>query len=179
MKGIVFTEFIEMVEDTFGWEMAEDVLEAAELESGGVYTAVGTYSHEEIIALVVELSKRTDIPAETLVKAFGKHLFSTFSVSHPIFLDGIETAFQFLGLVENHIHVEVRKLYPDAELPSFAVETNGNVMLMTYSSARPLADLAEGLLEACIAHFDEPITLARKNLADDMTAAQFTLTLEA
>lgn len=28
-------------------------------------------------------------------------------------------AFQFLKNIENYIHVEVRKLYPDAELPTF------------------------------------------------------------
>ena len=52
MKGIVFTEFLEMVEDRFSLDMVDDLIDDCDLPSGGVYTAVGTYSHEEIVALV-------------------------------------------------------------------------------------------------------------------------------
>ena len=31
MKGIVFTEFLEMVEDQFGLETVDDIIEAADL----------------------------------------------------------------------------------------------------------------------------------------------------
>ncbi len=43
MKGIVFTELIDMVEATFGEDMMDDVFDDCDLESGGAYTAVGTY----------------------------------------------------------------------------------------------------------------------------------------
>lgn len=43
MKGVVFTEFIEMVEGRFGLAMVDRIIEAAQLPSSGVYTAVGTY----------------------------------------------------------------------------------------------------------------------------------------
>ena len=42
MKGIVFTEFLEMVESKFGIEMVNGLLDSSELASGGVYSAVGT-----------------------------------------------------------------------------------------------------------------------------------------
>ena len=48
MLGVVFTEFVEMVEDSFGEEVADEMLEMSKLASGGVYTAVGTYSYQEI-----------------------------------------------------------------------------------------------------------------------------------
>jgi len=57
MKGMVFTEFLEMVEDQFGFTMADKIISEAELASGGVYTSVGTYHHQEMVALVVNLSK--------------------------------------------------------------------------------------------------------------------------
>jgi len=41
MKGIVFTEFLEMVENKFSPELADRIIEGAEVPSGGVYTAVG------------------------------------------------------------------------------------------------------------------------------------------
>ena len=47
MKGVVFTEFIEMVEDKFSADIADQIIEEADLPSGGVYTSVGTYDHAE------------------------------------------------------------------------------------------------------------------------------------
>ena len=75
MKGIVFKEFADMVEATFGDDMYDRLVAQSDLPSGGVYTAVGTYDHMEIVQLVVALSKETGIDPTTLVQAFGKYLF--------------------------------------------------------------------------------------------------------
>lgn len=45
MKGIVFTEFVDMVEAQFSADMVDDILDDAAPASGGAYTAVGTYDH--------------------------------------------------------------------------------------------------------------------------------------
>ncbi|MEO0814052.1 MAG: heme NO-binding domain-containing protein, partial [Myxococcota bacterium] len=45
MKGIVFTEFLEMVEDRFGFEAVDRLVTASGSDNDGVYTAVGTYDH--------------------------------------------------------------------------------------------------------------------------------------
>ena len=52
MKGVVFTEFVEMVEARFGLPMLDRIIEAAQLPSGGAYSAVGTYDHGEMVQLV-------------------------------------------------------------------------------------------------------------------------------
>ena len=59
MKGIVFTEFLELVEEKFGIEMVDEIITASNLESGGAYTAVGTYKFVEMINLLTALSART------------------------------------------------------------------------------------------------------------------------
>ncbi|MFT4982342.1 MAG: hypothetical protein ACI9UR_002213, partial [Bacteroidia bacterium] len=41
MKGIVFTEFLELVEDKFGLEVVNQIIDGCELETDGVYTSVG------------------------------------------------------------------------------------------------------------------------------------------
>ena len=51
MKGVVFTEFLDMVADRFSPDMVEDIIDDAQLPSGGAYTAVGTYPHEEMVAM--------------------------------------------------------------------------------------------------------------------------------
>lgn len=176
MKGIVFTEFLEMVESVFGDEMADDILDAAELDSDGAYTSVGTYDYQEMVKLVVELSGRTEIPVPDLLKTYGKHLFGRFVAMFPGFFEVIDNTIDFAETIENHIHIEVRKLYPDAELPTFDTERDENSMSMVYQSARPFADFAEGLLSGCIEHFNHDVTLEREDLSDDNTHAKFVLT---
>jgi hypothetical protein len=177
MKGLVFAEFLEMVENTFSLEIADRIIEEANLPSGGSYTSIGTYDHGEILELVTHLSRITQIPVNTLVEKFGEYLFGRFVEGFPAFFAGIDSAFGFLQNIEEYIHVEVRKLYPDAELPVFTCETpDTQTLIMTYRSKRPFADLAEGLIRACISHYGGGIELARENLSDDGTAARFTLT---
>ncbi|WP_127581275.1 heme NO-binding domain-containing protein [Paenibacillus koleovorans] len=178
MKGMVFTTFLEMVEERFSPQMADKIIELAELPSGGAYTSLGTYSHEEIISLVVQLSKQTDIPVSDLVRVFGEYMFGQLAAGYPQFVAANKSVYDFLLKVDSYIHVEVRKLYPDAELPGFSYETpSPGVMVMTYRSSRPFADLAEGLIVGAIKHFEEDITLERENLEDaGGTAARFTMT---
>lgn len=162
MKGMVFTEMLDMVESTWSLDMVDAIIARANLPHGGAYTAVGTYPHEEIVALVVALSAETGIPVADLVRAFGKHLFERFAQLYTRFFEGITGSFQFLTGIEDVIHAEVRKLYPDAELPTFEVEKSGDTLSLTYFSEHPFADLAEGLIAGCIAHFGEKIDLKRE-----------------
>lgn len=165
MKGLVFSEFIEFVEDAYSPEMADNIIDSSNLPSQGAYTTVGTYNHEELLALVAALSNLTDTPIPNLVRTFGKHLFGRLAAGHPGFLKGVDCSFDFLQMIENHIHVEVRKLYPDAELPSFEEERpNPNQLILTYKSQRPFADLALGLIEGCIDHFDERVEITYQEL---------------
>lgn len=180
MKGVVFTEFLEFVEDRMSPEMADRIVERADPDSGGAYTGVGTYDYTEMLGLVGALSEETGQPAGDLVRTFGEHLFGRFSEGHPEFFEGAGGAFDLLQNVEDYIHVEVRKLYPDAELPTLACELpQEGQMRMTYRSSRPFADLAEGLIHGCVRHFGEPIAVEREDLAEGGeagTAARFTLT---
>ena len=85
MKGIVFTEFLELVGRKYGVEMMDLFIEASDLPSGGAYTAVGTYDHGEMLALVQNLSTAIRVPVPELLKTYGQHLFARFSVRYPKF----------------------------------------------------------------------------------------------
>lgn len=50
MKGMIFTEFLEMVEEKFSMEMVDQILSESDLPSGGIYTSVGNYPHTEIVS---------------------------------------------------------------------------------------------------------------------------------
>ena len=177
MKGIVFCEFVEMMEQEFSGEMADEIISGAQLESGGAYTTVGTYDHHEMLTLVTRLSEKTGMPVPDLINAFGRYLFGRFSELYPAFFEGVDGAFSFLDRIEEHVHVEVRKLYPDAELPTFATSRpDDGTMIMVYQSKRPFADLAHGLIEGCITHYGEPVDVESEDLSNDgHTHARFTL----
>ena len=178
MKGVVFTEFLQMVEDGFSPEMADRIIDEADLPSGGAYTTVGTYDHREMLELVAHLSRHTGVPPGDLVRAFGTHLFERFAVMFPQYFAGVSSAFEFLGKIEDYIHIEVRKLYPDAELPRFGFDASRpDRLVLTYRSARPFAALAEGLIRGCVIHYGEPIEVETEDLSDGAgTAARFVLT---
>ena len=166
MKGVVFTEFLEMVETRFSPEMVEEMLSGCSLASGGVYTSIGTYEHSELVALVVDLSRRTGTPVPGLVHAFGRHLLHRFTVGFPGFFTSAADTFEFLERVEGYVHIEVRKLYPDAELPTFECRRLApDTLEMTYRSGRGLSDLAHGLIEACAEHYHEAVTIAVEDLS--------------
>lgn len=167
MKGIVFTEFMDMVETRFGADMVDDLIEATHPESGGSYTSVGTYHHQELVAMVGELSARTGVAASDLVHAFGRHLADVFATKFSGFFEACSDTVSFLKRIDDHIHVEVRKLYPDAELPRFSFDdSRPEEFLLTYESTRNFAALAHGLIEGCAQHYREQFTIRLEDLSD-------------
>lgn len=181
MKGLVFTGFLEIVEQEFSPAVVERIIELSDLPSGGAYTTLGTYSHSEILTLATHLSKETDIPVPALVHTFGRHLFGQLVDTHPWAVQGVNSTFEFLEKVHGYIHVEVLKLYPDAELPRFSYDTSeSGQLIMRYQSSRPFADLAEGMIESCIAYYGENISLQREDVEGaGGKAARFILVQEA
>jgi hypothetical protein len=168
MKGIIFTEFLEMVEETMGMDTVDALFERTTLASKGVYAATGTYPHEELVALVVCLSKMTGTPVPALVHAFGKRLFNSLATRSPQYLTHSRSAFEFLQSIDGYIHVEVRKIHPDAELPRFkcSLSEDGRVLQMEYRSPRRFDDLAHGLIEGVLEHYREAASITRQPLAD-------------
>lgn len=178
MKGIIFREFLNMVENKFGYEMVDQIIEDSNLPNNGAYTAVGTYPHTEIVRLVSNLSKRSNIDVSELLETFGQHAFGVFTVSYKNLLVGYYNAFSFLTSVENTIHVEVLKLYPEAQLPKLEhVETTKEKMVLIYKSERAMSDFAKGLIIGCLDHFNEKAEIEVSTILENKTEVQFTITL--
>lgn len=177
MKGIVFTEFLDMVDEAFGPVVTDAVIGDAELPSGGAYTAVGTYPCEEMVALVRMLERQTGTDMPELLKSYGRHLFGRFVVRYPELFEGYHDSFSMLESIDATIHMEVRKLYPDAELPRFDCQREGSDrLILVYRSLRPFADLAEGLIEGCARHFGEVLTIGRSDGKEgDLNVSTFRL----
>ncbi len=156
MKGIVFTEFFELVEEKYGLETVNLLADNSELGSKGVYTRVRTYDYKELYAHLDLLSKETGVSIADLIMVYGNYLFQKFTKHYPQLFENIKDSFELLEQLESFIHIEVQKLYPDAELPSFEHERiSENELLMTYTSGRGLASFAHALILGAGNHFNE------------------------
>ncbi|WP_415886465.1 heme NO-binding domain-containing protein [Neptuniibacter sp. QD37_6] len=150
MLGIVFTEFMEMVEEKFSADVLDEVLETPGLKSDGVYTSVGYYDHKDMVKMVVELSKQVDVPVDDLIEAFGQYLFGILISKYPTLKENISSALDFLETVDGTVHKQVKKLYPEAELPEFDCERiDQSTLNLHYRSKRPFSILALGLIKGC------------------------------
>jgi len=152
MKGIVFTLLADMVEENFGLEAWDALLSKTGLD--GIYVSTESYDDEELFKLVGAAHEATGIEVNDLVKAFGKFSFSKFQKMHPDFCDPEYSLKQFLLTVDQVIHVEVKKLHPDAMLPSFDyVDESDSELTMLYNSPRKLCMLAEGLIAGAAEYY--------------------------
>lgn len=177
MKGIVFREFLELVEEKFGYEVVDEIIESSNLASHGAYTSVGTYPHEEMFKLAEMLSKKTNIPVQELFLLYGETLFETFIRTYKFLENKYDNTFNFLNHVHDTIHVEVLKLYPDAELPKIKViKHSEHQMILEYTSNRKMGYFAEGLIRGCLKHFNETAVIEKEMLEVDESVVLFSIT---
>ncbi len=173
MKGILFVEFIDYLESQGSPDQTQEIINRANLESQGAYSRVGLYDYQELISLLIESASSLNTPAEELLDGFADHLMSMFSENYAGFFESADCAADMLLNLDSHIHVEVKKLYPDAELPKFTAVSDDKLLTLEYSSPRPLAGVALALTKACIKHFGRGETLIETTVADDQCSANF------
>ena len=176
MKGIIFTEFLDLVEEKFGLGMVDEIITQSNLKSEGIYTAVGTYEFSEMISLITNLSENTKISPDDLLMVYSEHLFKALIKAHPNLVEHYKDPMNLLASIENHIHVEVQKLYPDAQLPTFElVSRTEDKMVMIYKSNKALYVLGKGLMQETFKLFNVKGDITYKKLKEDGTEVEFTI----
>lgn len=174
MKGIIFTEFLDLVEDKFGLEMVDKIITQSKLKSEGVYTAVGTYSFSEMLQLLENLSNNTGISIDKLLLVYAEHFFSVIEINYPGLLATYNDPIEMLASIEDHIHVEVQKIYPDAELPTFMIEERTkNSIVMIYKSSRAMHHFGLGLMNKTFEHFNSTASIVLEKIKEDGTEVRF------
>lgn len=174
MKGMIFTEFLELVEEKFGLVMVDKIIAQSELDSGGAYTAVGTYEFNEMLQLITNLSQNTDISVDDLLMVYSEHLFKALIKAHPNLVAHYKDPMSLLETIEDHIHVEVQKIYPDAQLPTFVLEERTDTkMVMVYKSDKALYMLGKGLMLETFKLFNVPANIEFEKLNEQGTEVRF------
>ncbi|MBT6377755.1 MAG: heme NO-binding domain-containing protein [Flavobacterium sp.] len=177
MKGIVFTEFLDLVEEKFGLEMVDAIISQSKLESKGVYTSIGTYSFSELLQLLQNLQTKTGISIDNLLLIYGEHFFSVIETNYKDLLSSYNDPIEMLASIENHIHVEVRKIYTDAELPTFIIkEKTKKTLILIYKSSRSMHHFGLGLMNKTFEHFNSKATIVLEKIKKDGTEVKFIIT---
>ena len=145
MKGIVFVEFCNFVEEQFGEMFWDELLNEADLPSQGIYTNTATYDDAELFTLISLVCEKKGLTGKQAREAFGKWVFIKLYHAAPANVHDFKDVFEFLHAVENVIHVEVKKLNPDAILPEFEfLSETESKLTMVYKSPRGLCHFCEG-----------------------------------
>jgi len=156
MKGIIFNLLEDVVTQHKGESTWDALLEHAQLE--GAYSSLATYPDQELMSLVGSASALLGMPADDVVRWFGKEAIPLLAERFPIFFEEHQSTSTLLLTLNDIIHAEVRKLYPDAELPYFAISVpEEGVVTLGYTSPRRLCSLAEGFIEGAAKHFNEEV----------------------
>lgn len=176
MKGFIFTEFLDLVEAKFGFAMVDKIINQSKLKSNGAYTSVGTYDFSEMLRLLTNLSDNTDISIDDLLLVYSKHLFQVLIRSYPKLIEKFNDPIEFLASIQNHIHVEVMKIYPDAQLPNFkTIKHSDNKLIMLYTSERALYMLGRGLIDESFIHFNMKGSVTYEKLNERGTEVKFVI----
>ena len=160
MKGIVFNLLEQVVTRDYGENTWDELLDSAALT--GAYTSLGSYPDDHLGALVRAASRTLDLPAQDVIRWFGREALPALAEAYPAFFTPHTDTRSFLLTLNDIIHPEVRKLYPGADVPEFDFEASANGSLrMGYNSHRKLCAFAEGLIEGAAAQFGERVDIGQ------------------
>ena len=145
VKGLLFDVVREVVAELLGEDAWDRAIETAGFE--GSYTSLGNYPDEEMATLVVLLSESAGLSADDTLRTVGVHGWRHLELRQPELVAGVDDMGTLLHSLNNVVHTEVRKLYPDSFVPLFGITDEGpGRWLVTYESERRMCRLAEGLL---------------------------------
>jgi hypothetical protein len=158
MKGVVFNLLEEAVIHEHGVLAWDSLLDMAGLE--GSYTSLGSYPDREIVALVEAASTALSLPAQDVLRWFGRSAMPMLHERYGLFFTPHRSAQSFVTSVNDIIHPEVRKLYAGAACPHFHFhDLDDGRMGIAYQSPRKMCWLAHGFIEGAADHFDETVEI--------------------
>lgn len=160
MQGVIFNLAEQVVTDTHGADIWDDVLESAGLD--GAYTSLGSYPDVEFAALVAATGARLGVDPLDVVRQVGEGAMPLLAQRYPDFFSAHSCTRSFLLTLNDIIHPEVRKLYPGADVPEFGFEVHGqDVLVLHYFSQRRLCALAEGFVHGAATLYGERVSIAQ------------------
>ncbi len=158
MKGVIFNSVAEAVIEFGGEELWDDLLTKAGLT--GAYTSLGSYDDTELLTLVKVTADALGKTIEETTEFVGELVFPYLSGRHHNLIANHTSTVSLLCELNDVIHPEVLKLYPDAAVPDFqTLLVDGNHLQLLYRSERQLPALAAGLIRGAANLYQEDVKI--------------------
>ncbi|MBI2603907.1 MAG: heme NO-binding domain-containing protein [Deltaproteobacteria bacterium] len=158
MKGIIFNIIEEFIGENWGEEKYEEILGLCPLHTKEPFVGPGTYPDSDLISIVEKAAEILEISVPDVLRAAGKFMFPKLVEKFPQFIALHKHPKDFLVTIDSVIHVEVKKLYRDAETPRFQFTSPApNKLAFDYQSKRKFCALVEGMLDGVAEHYKMPI----------------------
>lgn len=155
MQGIIFASLHDYARDRLGSDAAQEIFD------GRFFAMSQSHPDDEFLGLLRRTATRLDLDRDELLRDFGAFTAeTTFARLYPAFFTIAGDTRSFLLSVEDRIHELVRATVPNATPPALAVRPTGAQELeITYTSARRLCRLLEGLVVGTGRSYGEEINI--------------------
>jgi hypothetical protein len=180
MKGIVFTEFLEMTEVRFGYQMVDRIILKSNLPSRGIYTSIGDYPEDELFLLIDALHEEAKLEKKYLMTLLGAKMHESFIENYKNRLVAIASTTSFLNLLEIYVNMLVRSMYAKTKVPTIEIENVGmSKLIMTYYTENRISELIEGFIQGYLSVHQEKVKVHKLGFfVNNLSAYKFVLEKE-
>ncbi len=159
MKGHIFNLLETFIIEATDVATYEEIHAACSFRSDGLFLRPARYPDEDLLELVDKTVARLGMTKPEAYRAFGVWIFPHLVELVPADMVDKPHPKDFLLTLDEIHQVELKKLWPDAEPPSFrCLDTGPNRMRITYDSPRQMFDLVDGVLQSVGTYYDVPTT---------------------
>ncbi len=155
MIGVVFVQFVRMMETRYGLETTEKVFDVADLESGGAYTSYGDYSVKEFFTLAHTLAAIVKKDPNDIFFEYGESIQMHVMTEMPTYFDENDSALEFFKKLGKENIGKSGALPPDLELPRPEVHiVDDDNIEVIYYPREVYPPVACGVVHAIMRHYD-------------------------
>jgi len=162
LKGIIFNLLEDFIVEGWGAAKFERIFEQCPVQAQVPYVGPGTYPDAHLLAIVDRATAELGIETSVALRGFGRFAFPRLAERFSVFVREFQHPKPFLKTVHGIIHLEVQKVYANAEPPLITFQDPApDRLVMHYTSRRKLCALFAGLVEGTGDYFKVPLTLAQ------------------
>lgn len=172
--GSLFTDLIDMLESLYGIARTQEIVDRANLENKGAFSAVGYYSRPDLESLLQSMTAELGGSEKEWLFKLGMYMSKAHILRNPQFYREVNTLYDFLLRANDMVRAKILTLYPDVEIPTFSVKIiDDNTLELIYDSPNRLGDLVLGWVSGKAQYFGEKVGISPSSLVADGSKVLF------